>query len=323
MTDLVLVTGAAGTLGSALLPMLLDEGHDVRAVDLQVPSTAGADIDWLAVDLRDADAVAAATRGVTLAVHGAAWHGIHLADHPPRDFWELNVDGTFNLYEACAANGTRAVVFSSTMGVYGKAGVPAEGSGAIRIHERLVPQPTDIYGASKLVGEELGAMYARSRGVAGAALRYGMFVPEPFGHYGVRMLYGGVDERDVAKAVIAALERSDAGLPYAAYNIMSSLPFTPGDADELRTDLMAVVRRHWPDAEPLMERAEAVPWGPVNNWYDISLAERDLGWRPRWNFTEFLAAVREGITEAAAIPPAPVGTSAADAPISPGAEEPR
>lgn len=298
----MLVTGARGTLGQALIPKLLERGYEVRAIDLRGPATPDADVDWQSVDIRDSGAVARATEGVTLAVHGAAWHGIHLQEHPPRDFWELNVDGTFNLYEACAAAGTRTIVLSSTMGVYGAAGVPA-GDGAMLIYEGLVPQPTDIYGASKLLCEALAAVYARSRGVNGVALRFGMFVPEPFGHYGVRMLYGGVDERDVVSAVLAALERSDAGLPFGAYNIMSALPYTDADANDLRADLMAVIRRHWPDAEELMRRAGAVPWGPVHNWYDISSAQRDLDWQPRWNFKEFLEAVRAGVTDASAIHP--------------------
>jgi nucleoside-diphosphate-sugar epimerase len=189
------------------------------------------------------------------------------------------------------------------MGVYGASGAPSDGGGAIRIHEGLTPQPTDIYGASKLLCEELAAFYARARGVRGVALRFGMFVPEPFGHYGVRMLYGGVDERDVASAVLAALDRTDAGLPFGTYNIMSELPYTEGDAADLRADLMAVVRRHWPHAPEAMDRADAIPWGPVHNWYDIGRAQRDLGWRPRWNFTEFVAAVHDGVTDASSIVP--------------------
>lgn len=303
MNELVLVTGAVGTLGQVLIPMLLERGHDVRAIDVRMPATQDQRVDWQAVDLRDPGAVGRAADGVTLAIHGAAWHGIHLKEHPPRDFWELNVDGTFNLYAACAAAGTRTIILSSTMGVYGTAGVPPDDGGAIRIHEGLAPQPTDIYGASKLLCEELAAFYARSGGIRGVALRYGMFVPEPFGHYGVRMLYGGVDERDVASAVLAALERADAGLPFGAYNIMSALPYTDDDARDLRTDPMAVVRRHWPDAEGLMERADATPWGPVHNWYDVTRARSDLGWQPRWNFTEFLEAVRAGLTDASAIEP--------------------
>lgn len=305
MAELVLVTGASGTLGRALIPVLLERGDRVRAIDIRLPTGVDSGVDWQTVDLRDAAAVARATKGVTLAVHGAAWHGMHLREHSARDFWELNVNGTFNLYEACAAEGTRAVDLSSSMGVYGLAGAPPAEGGAVRIHEGLAPQPTDIYGASKLVCEQLAGYYARSRGVRGVALRYGMFVPEPFAHYGVRMLYGGVDERDVAAAVVTGLDRAaDGGLQFGAYNVVSSLPYTDGDARELRTDPMAVIRRHWPDVEDLLARANVEPWGPIHNWYDVARASADLGWRPRWNFDQFLRAIRAGVSEASRIQPA-------------------
>ena len=303
MKELTLVTGAAGTLGQVIIPLLLQRGDQVRAIDIRMPATRDERVDWRTVDIRDRAAVAHAAEGVTRAVHCAAWHGIHLQEHPPRDFWELNVDGTFTLYDACVSAGTRTVILASTMGVYGAAGAPADDRGAVRIHEGLTPRPTDIYGASKLLCEELAGFHARSGGVRGMALRFGMFVPEPFGHYGVRMLYGGVDERDVASAVLLALDRADAGLPFGAYNIMSALPYTKEDADDLRRDPMAVVRRHWPHAEDLLEHVGANLWGPVNNWYDVRRAQQELGWQPRWNFTEFLGAVSAGVVDASAIEP--------------------
>lgn len=59
---------------------------------------------------------------------------------------------------------------------------------------------------------------------------------------------------------------------------------------------MAVIGRHWPDAPQLLDAAGTAPWGPIHEWYDISRAERELGWTPRYGFTEFLAALREGRT---------------------------
>jgi nucleoside-diphosphate-sugar epimerase len=125
-----------------------------------------------------------------------------------------------------------------------------------------------------------------------------MFVPEPFGHYGVRMLYGGVDERDVAAANVAALRRMEAPGRFAAYNIFSRLPFTDEDLESLRSEPMAVVRRHWTDAEQLLEATGARLWGPINAVYDGTRAERELGWQPRFGFGKFLAGVRAGVTSA-------------------------
>jgi nucleoside-diphosphate-sugar epimerase len=52
-------------------------------------------------------------------VHAAALHGIHRGHWRPQDFWSINVDGTFNLYEAAAAAKVAKVVLASSMAVYG------------------------------------------------------------------------------------------------------------------------------------------------------------------------------------------------------------
>lgn len=168
---------------------------------------------------------------------------------------------------------------------------------AVRIHEDLALRPVNVYELSKFVAKEVAASYHR-RGVRGSALRFGMFVPEPFLHAGIRFLYGGIDERDVATAVVAALNhlRDGSEAPFAAYNIFSAVPYSAADAPEMPRDPMAVIRRHWPDAAELLDAAGTAPWGPIHEWYDISRAERELGWTPRYGFTEFVAALREGRT---------------------------
>lgn len=59
--------------------------------------------------------------------------------------------------------------------------------------------PDDEYGLSKWLGEELARYHARRQDLATVALRLGMFVPETFERYGFRLLFGGVDDRDVAR----------------------------------------------------------------------------------------------------------------------------
>ena len=274
MVDRILVTGAAGTLGRAVVPALLQAGFDVRAGDVRPISGVPQAVETVALDVRDARSVQAAMDGVVGVVHGAAWHGIHLSGHPPSDFWELNATGTFNVLQAALDNGTRAVVLSSTMGVYGRSRTAHPGGPAVRIQEDLPVEPTDVYGLTKVVAEELSRSFAR-RGVAGVALRYGMFVPEPFDHAGIRFLYGGVDEDDVAAANLLALQRLLAGpadLDLGALNIESAVPWEAVDGHLLREDPMAVIGRHWPDGPSLLAVAGAAPWGPINEYYDISRA---------------------------------------------------
>lgn len=310
MPPTILITGGAGTLGQAVTPLLLGRGCNVRLLDVRRPERAGAGIDFVPGDVRRTDDVERAMDGVDAVVHSAAWHGVHLRDHPPRDFWSLNVDGTFVVYETAARLGVSRAVFSSTMGVYGDAARRPPEAPAIRVHENLPSMPTDIYGLSKVLGEETAALYHRSRGVRGIALRYGMFVPEPFLRYGVRLLYGGVDHRDVATAVVAALDTLEAepDRPFRAYNIHSPVPYDERDAAHLAHEPARVLERHWAGARALLEAHGAELWGPVDAWYEVGRARHELHWRPRYDFGTFLDALRADITTIETIPPRGVGS---------------
>lgn len=292
----ILVTGAAGTLGQAVIPLLLDRGDTVRALDIREMSMPAArTLEIIRADLRDQDVLRETMVGVESVVHAAAWHGIHLRDQPAAEFWELNVDATFRLYEAAQEQGVERVVLASTMGVYGASRAAGPEGHAVRIHEGLPLLPVNVYELSKVVAEEIAASYDRRPSpIRTLALRFGMFVPEPFLHAGIRFLYGGVDARDVASAVIAALGRATEGQPFTALNVMSAVPYDDEDASTLRVDPMAVVARHWPDAPALMSAAGIEPWGPIHEWYEISAARDTLGWIPRFGFSQFIDALREG-----------------------------
>ena len=108
----VLITGAGGTLGTALAPALAAAGHDPVLQDVRQMETLH---EFVLGDVRDADDVLRAADGVDVIVHTAAIHGIHLRDHSPRDFYDLNLTGTLNVWQAAVAVGAQAVVFSSTM----------------------------------------------------------------------------------------------------------------------------------------------------------------------------------------------------------------
>jgi len=296
MAGVIAITGGAGTLAAALAPLLASEGWTVRLVDVREPMPEGHE--HLVADLRRPTEARAAVAGCEAVIHAAAWHGIHLRDHPARDFWELNVDGTYNALEAAAEAGVARFVLSSTMGVYGTSSRPNDDGPAVRVHEALPLLPGDIYGHSKVAAENLAAFFDRTSGVRTAALRYGMFVPEPFGHYGVRMLYGGVDVRDVATANLAALRRMETPGQFAAYNIFSLLPFDDDDLALLRLDPLRAIGRHQPDARQLLAQIGATLRGPIGTIYDSERAMRDLDWRPVYNFDAFLAGVRSGVQSA-------------------------
>jgi UDP-glucose 4-epimerase len=287
----VLVTGASGTLGTALLPRLVAVGHDAVAFDLRASSQPA---DWVTGDVRDADAVAAAMDGVDLVVHTAALHGIHLADHSPREFHDLNLTGTFNVWDAAVEQRVRGVVFSSTMGVYGDTRRPPADDDVVFLDEDLPLEPGDVYGWTKVAGEELCRYHLRQDGIPSVALRYGMFVPEPFFRYGIRLLYGGVHERDVADGVMAAIGALERGaIQHEAFNIEAPLPFTRDDAADLRRDPLAAVDRHYPGAAELLRSRGVASLKPISEVFSVRRLEQRLGFRPRHDFATWLEELRE------------------------------
>ena len=282
----ILITGAAGTLGTVAIPRLVKRGHDVVGLDMRRGS---ADCAWTIADVRDAEAVSTATERADVVVHAAAFHGIHLLEHSRREFYELNVTGTFNVWEAAVEHGVRGVLFSSTMGVYGDTRRPAGDHDVAFLDEELPLLPGDVYGWTKLVGEELCRFHARANGVASIALRFGMFVPEPFFRYGIRLLYGGVHEEDVADAVVAAVDRlGGGGSRFEAVNVESPLPFASDDAASLRADLVGVLDRHWPGASDLLRSRGVSRLQPVTEVFPVGRLQEGLGIQPCHDFGAWL-----------------------------------
>ena len=286
----VLVTGAAGTLGSELTPLLADAGHepvlfDIRPIDSPHEVIVG--------DLRLFEDVRSAMRGADAVVHTAAIHGVHLRDHPSRDFFQLNVTGTFNTWEAAAETGVEAMVFSSTMGVYGETGRPETDDSVVPLHEGQPLRPGDIYGYSKLAGEELSQLYVRRHGIPCVALRFGMFVPEPFFHSGIRLLYGGVDSRDVARAVMAALEAMIGGsIRWDVFNVESTVPFSEKDGPALRRNPLESLDEHFPGGGTLLRERGVKRLAPIVNYYPTERIAQRLGFRPDHNFEQWLDELR-------------------------------
>ncbi len=283
----VLVTGAGGTLGTALAPMLAAAGHEPVLQDVRELQTP---YEFMQGDVRSPEDVLAAARGAEVIVHTAAIHGIHLRDHSPRDFYDLNLTGTLNVWEAAVEVGAQAVVFSSTMGVYKSHNAPGEGTA---LREDVPLRPGDIYGWTKVAGEELCKLYGRTHGIPSVALRYGMFVPEPFFRYGIRLLYGGVDTHDVARSVMASMEALTSGrIRWDAFNVESVVPFTEEDGTQLRSDPLPVLDKYYPGASDLLRERGVKTLAPITVYYPMDHAADVLGFRPTCNFDRWLEELR-------------------------------
>ena len=282
----VLITGAGGTLGTALAPLLAEAGHEPVLFDVRPLETP---YRFMQGDIRRLEDARKVVEGVEFVVHTAAIHGIHLRDHAPQQFYDLNLTGTFNIWEAAAAAGVRGLVFSSTMGVYGDSRRPPRDEAVVALREDVPLLPADVYGYTKVAGEEMCRYYGRRHGIPSVALRYGMFVPEPFFREGIRLLYGGVDARDVARAVMAAMGALiDGTIRWDAFNVESLVPFGEEDGSQLREDPLAVLDRYYPGAGDLLRGRGVERLAPITKYYPMQHAAEVLGFRPERNFEQWL-----------------------------------
>ena len=120
----ILVTGGAGYIGTSLVPMLLDVGHEVRVLDTLsvggntlLPWFRNARFKFLKGDIRDAEAVRIAIKGCDAVIHLAAIVGFPACRKYPDSAQSVNVEGTKVV--AAAAGRDRLVLFGSTGSNYG------------------------------------------------------------------------------------------------------------------------------------------------------------------------------------------------------------
>jgi UDP-glucose 4-epimerase len=237
----VLVTGGAGFIGRHLVDHLTRQGDvSVTVIDNEsLGSREHLDLDevrFIHGDLRDRDELRGALEGQDAVVHLAADTRVMDSIEDPANNFDHNVVGTFNLLELCRELGVGRVVAASTGGaILGDVEPP--------VHERMAPQPTSPYGASKLMLEGYLSAYSAAFGVSGCALRFSnIYGPRSFhkgsvvAHFYKQVLAGdtlvvygdGSQTRDflyvgdLVEAIWAAV-RSDAR---GAYQLGSGLPTT-------------------------------------------------------------------------------------------------
>jgi len=148
----VLVTGAAGLVGRAVVPALRSAGHEVVATDL--PGTAPApDVPADLTDAGQADALISEARCAAV-IHAAAIPAP--GHHPPHVVFANNTMATFNVVEACVRWGVRRLVNISSVGVLGLHYASRRFfPDYLPIDEEHPLRPQDPYGLSKLAGEQL------------------------------------------------------------------------------------------------------------------------------------------------------------------------
>jgi dTDP-L-rhamnose 4-epimerase len=228
------VTGGAGFIGSHVVDALLGAGHEVRVLDALLPCVhpegtrpfrGDPGFEFVHGDVRDAEAVDEALRGVSAVCHLAAMVGLGLDFDDAPLYAGCNDLGTAVLLAAMARMGAGGLVLASSMVVYGEGAYSCAEHGlaatppprraadldAGRFEPRcescgrplspqLVPEdaplgPRNVYAATKLAQENLAASWARTTGGQAVALRY-------------HNVYGPGMPRDTPYAGVASFFRS-------------------------------------------------------------------------------------------------------------------
>ncbi len=177
----ILVTGAAGFIGSHLVEQCVERGYDVKALVRYNSKnswgwleefTRTRTIEIVAGDVRDYDSVSKAMLGCNAVFHLAALIGIPYSYLSPLAYIRTNIEGTYNILEAAKNQGVENILVTSTSETYGTAQyVP------IDEHHPSVGQSP--YAASKIAADQLAISYCRSFGLPVKIVR-------PFNTYGPR-----------------------------------------------------------------------------------------------------------------------------------------
>ena len=174
-----LVTGGAGFIGSHVVDRLLQNGMQVVVLDdLSVGrrENVSPEAQLVVGDVRDPQAVAAATSGIDVVLHLAAKVSIRASVVGFYEDAETNLMGTLNVLRCCAAAGIKRLVYASSMAVYADAQEP------VPLTESYPTVPLSPYGVAKLASERYAMLVAGRSGFQAVALRY-------FNTYGPRQTF--------------------------------------------------------------------------------------------------------------------------------------
>ncbi len=312
----VLVTGAAGFIGSSVSDALVARGDEVIGLD-----NFNEFYDPVVKERNVRDVIAAAEAGpgsfrliradmVTDPVldalfedpstrpdaicHLAAWAGVRPSIQRPMIYQSTNVEGTLRLLELCRVHGVKGFAFASSSSVYG-----ARKEVPFRETDR-VDDPISPYAATKKAGELLGYTYAHLHGIHFVGLRfftvYGprqrpemaihLFAQRILDGEAIRMHGDGTSSRDytyiddIVAGVLGSIDRAHSTPGYRIYNLGNSETTTLAGLIaqiEEACGVKAIIEQH-PDQ----------PGDVPRTFSDISRAKAELGYDPQ-------TPVREGV----------------------------
>ena len=165
-TAKILVTGGSGFIGSGLVKALVKAGHRVRVLDDNSRgrprrlTEVEKDIEFIAGDIRDAEAVSRATAGMDEVHHLAFVNGTEFFYTQPDLVLDVGVRGMINVIDACRAQGVGKLILASSSEVYQTPPqVPTDETAPLSIPDPLNPRYS--YGGGKLISELMAINFGR------------------------------------------------------------------------------------------------------------------------------------------------------------------
>lgn len=305
----VLVTGAAGFIGSSVSDALVARGDEVIGLDnfndfydpaikrlnvAEVQAKAeGApgsfrliEADLVTDPILDALFADEATRPDALC-HLAAWAGVRPSIQRPMIYQSTNVEGTLRLLELCRQHGVKGFAFASSSSVYGaRKQVPFR-------ETDMVDDPISPYAATKKAGELIGYTYSHLHDIHFVGLRfftvYGprqrpemaihLFAQRILDGLPIRMHGDGTSSRDytyiedIVAGVVASIDRAYSTPGYRIYNLGNSATTTLAD---LIRQIEAACGK-----EAIIEQVGDQPGDVPRTFADVSRAREELGYDPK------------------------------------------
>jgi UDP-glucuronate 4-epimerase len=301
----VLVTGAAGFIGSHVCLKLLARGDEVVGVDnlndyydpmlkkARLARLVGQrGFSFLEVDIADPMALAGALSGqrITKVVHLAAQAGVRHSLENPRAYIRSNISGHLEILEFCrSCRGFEHLVYASSSSVYGcNQKVPFS-------EDDRIDNPVSLYAATKKSDELMSYTYAHLFGLPQTGLRfftvygplgrpdmaYWIFTKAILEGRPIRVFNNGEMWRDftyiddAVEAVVAVLDKPPLAdvPPSRIYNVGNNRPARLGDFIDILEKLLAVKANR--QSEPMQ------PGDVAKTFADMTLLERDFGFKPR------------------------------------------
>ena len=329
-----MVTGGAGFIGSNYVARLLQRGEQVTIYDNLSRRGANSNLAWLEErfgrgsfrlvvgDIRDAVLLTAAARGAGIIIHLASQVAVTTSVLHPREDFEINAQGTFNVLEAARdADTDPIVVYASTNKVYGGMEEVTVQETATRYQYRDLPngvsesQPLDFhspYGCSKGAGDQYVRDYQRIYGLRTVVFRQSCI-------YGPRQ-FGVEDQGWVAWFIIAAVMNRPITI-YGDGKQVRDLLYVEDLLDGYDSAIQRIDTASgqvynlgggpsntlsvWSEFRPLLERllgrpihVETGDWRPGDQRIfvsDIRKAAKELNWQPKVSVEDGIAKLLEWV----------------------------